>query len=153
MELRKLSDRQKQYLESAGLSVANLELIGLYRRGLEQLFMRGGGEGNNSNNTCLTLSHKTTRNVENSRVWHGVDPAINFQQTIVKTGYIYIICPSTGKILKSDKSQICLGTINFGKHKFNNSAIFYRFVGEEILYLIVSEAQGDKGYIYFPRLD
>ncbi len=43
MDLGKLSDRQKQYLEIAGLSVAYLELIALDRRGLEQLYMNAGG--------------------------------------------------------------------------------------------------------------
>jgi hypothetical protein len=149
MELRKLSDHQKKYLKTTGLSVPYLELIGLDRIGLEQLYIRGYI----NNNTCLTLSDKTTRNVENSRVWYVVEPAINFQQTIVETGYIYAVCPSTGKILKSDRSQICVGAISFGQHKIDHAAIFYRFVGEEVFYLITLEFQGDKGYIYFPRLD
>jgi tetratricopeptide (TPR) repeat protein len=109
--------------------------------------------GVDSDKKSVILSHKTTRNVQNSRVWYAVDPAINFQQTIVETGYMYAVCPSSGKILKSDSSQICASAIAFGEHELDTASIFYRFVGEEVFYVIALEFQSDKGYIYFPRLD
>jgi len=69
-----------------------------------------------------------------------------FQQSIIETGYIYSVCPFSGKILRSNQSYVIGGIWPTPVH-------FYRFVGQEIFYLLVGDWIGDKMYIYIPSLE
>ena len=66
-----------------------------------------------------------------------------FQLSILEEHYIYAICPSTGKLLKSNRS-FAIG-----------DAVFYRFVGNEVFYLVVDIASlgYPKSYLYFPKTE
>lgn len=69
---------------------------------------------------------------------------INLLLTAAQDGYIYAICPTRGEILKSNRSFFLM------KHA-SRSMFGYRFVGNEVFYLIV--ISGLKECLYFPRLE
>ena len=64
-----------------------------------------------------------------------------FQQSMIETANIYTICPISGQILKSNQSFLWM----------MNTA--YRFVGEEIFYLIVRGGSFRQEAVYFPKFD
>ena len=65
--------------------------------------------------------------------------------SMAEEGCIYAICPSTGKVLKSNRSLPIDSVI---------SSCAYRFVGNEVFYLILRKLDRFfKNFIYFPRLD
>jgi tetratricopeptide (TPR) repeat protein len=138
LKMQSLTDEQKRLLEDSGLSIGNLELMREDNLALEEIYI------NNFNNSShpiqLQLAKQVDRDVTNM-LWHTCPSRIKFQQSIVETGYIYSVCPRSGKIIRSNQSIMY------------NSTIFYRFVGIEVFYLNVPLWQGDKFYLYFPRTE
>ena len=61
------------------------------------------------------------------------------QQLAGRDGYLSAVCPSTGQILQSNHS--ILGT---------PFLFYYRFVGDEVFYLVVRRYSFQKEFIYFP---
>ena len=61
---------------------------------------------------------------------------------MVETGYIYLTCPISGIILRSNQSFLLNG------HFFT-----YRFVGEQVFYLIAINPNNTKYLIYFPNIE
>jgi tetratricopeptide (TPR) repeat protein len=73
----------------------------------------------------------------------------NFQQSILATGYIYSVCPISGRILKSNQSLYLRSPSHFGYQ-----IAIYRFVGSEIFYLILASCHPQiKLGIYFPKTE
>lgn len=68
------------------------------------------------------------------------------QRSILETGYIYSPCPKKGGIIKSNQSFY----IFYGLVK---PVYCYRFVGDEVFYLIIGGTGGSKLFIYIPRLE
>ena len=64
------------------------------------------------------------------------------QQLAAKEGCFSAICPSTGQLLQSNRSILVNGLI-----------FYYRFVGDEVFYLIIGGNEFTKDVIYFPRLE
>ncbi len=136
LHLQCLTDEQKVLLEEAGLSIGNLELIREDNIALEEIYINNFNDSPHS----IQLAKQVDRDVT-TMLWHTCPSRIRFQQSIVETGYIYSVCPRSGKILRSNQSIM---------HK---DIIFYRFVGSEVFYLTVHLWQGDKVYLYFPRTE
>lgn len=150
IHMRALTPEDREFLEKAGLSIEFLESIGRDTIESEEFYINNFGS---EPQKTIKLSQKTTRSANpdlwdplQCDSWYRLDLSINFQQTIVETGYIYTLCPVSGKILRSNSCQL----YSIG----GNSGICYRFVGEEVFYLITRLWwQGDKAYLYFPKLD
>lgn len=72
-----------------------------------------------------------------------VDPR-SFQLLAIRDGFIYTLCPWTGKILKSNQSIFV-----------RSSVVYYRFVGEKVFYLVVSNLSYGfiKSALYIPDND
>lgn len=68
----------------------------------------------------------------------------HYQQSIVETGYIYSVCPVSGKILRSNQSF-------WVQHTSFVPVGFYRFCGYESFYLICGCHQGIALGVYFPK--
>jgi tetratricopeptide (TPR) repeat protein len=136
VKMQSLTDEQKRLLEDSGLSIGNLELIREDNLALEEIYI------NNFNNSShpIQLAKQVDRDVTNL-LWHTCPSRIKFQQSIVETGYIYSVCPRSGKIIRSNQSIM------------HNGSIFYRFVGIEVFYLTVHLWQGNKFSLYFPRTE
>ena len=118
INLGTLKEKDKQFLESVGLSLKYLKL----------------------NQEKLITSEGVAQ--VKSRI------SLDFQElhwSMVKEVGLYAICPSTGKVLKSNRS-LPLDEVS--------GSCSYRFVGNEVFYLILRRsAQFFKNYLYFPRLD
>lgn len=65
-----------------------------------------------------------------------------FHQSMIESGYIYTICPTTGRTLRANQSFILKSKLGL-----------YRFVGSEIFYIVASRYLFEKTLIYFPRID
>ena len=68
------------------------------------------------------------------------------QITILKTGHIYSRCPKSGRIIKSNQSLY----IFYGLVK---PVYLYRFVGDEVFYLMIGGVGGSKLFAYIPRIE
>jgi len=67
-----------------------------------------------------------------------------YQENIVETGYIYTVCPLSGKILRTNQS--------FFIHHMNAIPLgIYRFVGKQVFYLVFTGFPFQVIEIYFPN--
>ncbi|MEG4496590.1 tetratricopeptide repeat protein [Microcoleus sp. F10-C6] len=128
-----LSDSEQSLLQNLGLSIENLGLIKQDNITLEEIYLNSFDESEG-----FQLSRKVKRHPKMSRYFQW-EKAINLQQSIVETGFVYSVCPFTGKILRSNQS--------FYVEPF----ILYRFVGKEVFYLIYGDWMGSKQCIYLPN--
>jgi|GEM_PF-593623 len=129
--LESLTDDDRIYLENAGLSLANLELMKQDSAALQSIYINSFGCEQTTD-----LGQKVTK------TFSGVD----YQQSIVDTGYIYSICPVTGKILRSNQS--------FYVQLFNFLPTgIYRFAGGETFYLMFGCHHGVGLGVYFPKFE
>ena len=133
-----LTEADKAMIEAAGLSLAHLKLIGQDNKALEEIYTNSFAD-----NKKITLAKKTARKIR------GHITEIGYcQQSMVETGYIYSLCPATGKILRSEESFVI--DYNFGNW-WPSPVKIYRFIGSQIFYLIVGNWIGAKFAIYFPK--
>jgi hypothetical protein len=129
--LGSLSNKDKKYLENIGFSLNYLEL---------------NREPINKEGIVPEDSEKDKKLKQLERRYPGVFGAeyrqINFKQSLVKEGCICAVDPQTGKILSSNRSLIV-----------NESFVFYRFVGNEVFYLVCSRYSFFKIALYFPSAE
>ena len=141
IDLNNLTNDNIEIIEAAELSLVNVKFMRREGIAIENLYINGY-----SCDSKFRLSEKVKKNTNSS--WDLLNETRDFQQSIIETGYVYTICPVTGKILKSNQSFYFL--------YINDRGIplcFYRFVGCEVFYLIVGGWDGAKIGIYLPRLD
>ncbi|MEG4515238.1 tetratricopeptide repeat protein [Microcoleus sp. AT9b-C5] len=139
VSLTDLNESQKTILEDANFSLANLELIKQDSLALEEIYINQFQEFKGIN-----LAKKTLK--QSNFTWDVIKPTNDFQQSIVETGYIYSVCPFTGRVLRSNNSF-------YLQHNPSVPILIYQFQSTEIFYLIVGTWSGCKIGIYFPRLD
>ena len=130
-----LNDGDREFLENHGLSIDYIRLMALDDVDKEKVFIQSFNE---SIDVDSLFDEEINCKFTNKGRF--------FQQSIVETGYIYSLCPSTGQILRTNQS-FPLQNGNF----LTRTA--YRFVGQEVFYLIASSWLGDIEYIYFPRTE
>ncbi|MEG3902601.1 tetratricopeptide repeat protein [Microcoleus sp. B4-C5] len=133
VNLWNLNDSDRSLLQNLGLSIENLGLIKQENIALEEIYINSFDD-----HQGFQLSRKVKRHPKMSRYFQW-DKAINLQQSIVETGFVYSVCPFTGKILRSNQS--------FYVYPF----ILYRFVGKEVFYLMYGDWMGSKQCIYLPN--
>ena len=133
-----LTDLDKAIIEDAGFTLANLKLISQDNKALEEIYINS------------LADHKKTKLAKKAaRKIRGLVTEIGYcQQSMVETGYIYSVCPATGKILRSEQSFVI--DYNFGNW-WPSPVTIYRFVGSQIFYLIVGNWIGAKFAIYVPK--
>ena len=138
MEMEALTDEDIFFIENNGLSVVNLKLMRLDSTTLEEFYINSFSAGDHK----VELTKKSIRkNGGKTFTWGEMNHKNNFQHTIVETGYIYIFCPFSGKVLKSNHCQLTLG------------GIFYRFEGAQIFYLFAHSWSGALYGVYFPGIE
>ncbi|MEG4066845.1 tetratricopeptide repeat protein [Microcoleus sp. Pol11C2] len=135
IDMNNLKEADKLSLTNYGLSWANLQIIKKDNLFLEEIYI----------NTFVStpkvkLSRKFVETV--SEVW---EPHKNYacSKAIVETGYIYSVCPFSGKILRSNQSFYVYFESGVSMH-------FYRFVSQEIFYLAIGNTCRGKMCIYLP---
>lgn len=141
MDIWNLSEGEKEFLENAKISLTNIELIAQDKIALEEIYINNFVEDDQQR----PLAKKYPKTEYRQFVNHTHLNQINaYQQSIAETGYIYSICPVSGKIIRSNQSFYDTAWLPI---------ISYRFVGYETYYLTVGHFWGPKIFIYFPRLE
>lgn len=133
--LESLTDADRQFIEKAGFSIANLQVMMQDRKSLEEIYI------NNFATDEQFVQHSGEPPKLSISLPGEWQKARYLHQTIADTGYVYTVCPLTGKILRSNQSF------------YTFPGLFYRFVSSEVFYLLVGEWYGSKLCLYFPRLD
>ncbi|MEG4851313.1 tetratricopeptide repeat protein [Microcoleus sp. B5-D4] len=146
LNISALSDEERNFMEKAGFSIANLELIAKDDIELEEIYINSF-----TSNEPVQLSRKGGKDLRGNDSIYDIKKGRYFQQSIVETGYIYSVCPSTGEVLRTNQSFVYHyphpGTWT-GVHPI----YIYRFVGVEVFYLVcATPVLGDKSFIYFPN--
>ena len=132
IKLTSLSDRDRLFLKHNNISLEYLELIQKDSACQQELYLQ------HFNHDLKITPHSSAQNSDQVRF------ALEFQQSMVETGYIYTVCPITGEILRSNHSLLFVPGPALG---------IYRFVSTEVFYLILAKAPFEKQVIYFPRLE
>lgn len=142
--LESLTDDDNSFLEKSGISLTNLQLITQDKRVLEEIYINSFSSGNLSNSTCNRSASNDSPPI---KLTQKVDKKFAYyQQSLVETGYIYAVCPVSGRILRSNQS------VYIQHNSFLPTGI-YRFAGNEIFYLIFGCHHSIWLAIYFPRLE
>jgi len=141
-----LTDEDRKLINKAGFSIANLELIAKDDIELEEIYINSFPA-----NEPVKLSRKGGKHLRENHSIYDLKKGRYFQQSIVETGYIYSVCPSNGKVLRTNQSFVYHyphpGTWT-GVHPI----YIYRFVGAEVFYLVcATPVLGDKSFIYLPN--
>jgi hypothetical protein len=122
----------RKYLEKMGLSLANVRLIAQQDNFLlEEIYIKSFADSPKHLHQPVKLSFP-------------------YQQVLVETGYVYAVCPFSGKIIRSNQSFV-INHQEVGHHDLQG--FLYRFVGREIFYLMTGCPRGEKLLIYIPRLE
>jgi tetratricopeptide (TPR) repeat protein len=129
IRLASITSTERQFLQDANLNLAYLEANRAW------LITAKG----------IEIAHNPEKSQD--ELADAGDLRTKFQQTLVDDGCIYAVCPSTGKILASNRSLPCgargLALIN----------CCYRFIGTEVFYLITGSLWSERCCLYFPRLE
>lgn len=137
MTVDSLSDADKEFLEKSGFSIAHLGLIAADDIYLEEIYVNSFNPS-----PSVQLAKEFERRPWKELSHPDVMQTLNFQQSMVETGYVYSICPVTGKILRSNQS-----------FTYGDTTFIYRFVGVHVFYLIITGWGGGKRSIYLPHLE
>jgi tetratricopeptide (TPR) repeat protein len=137
VSLQTLTEEQKFSLNQMGLIIDNLKLIAQDDFALEKIYI------NSFSDPQPELLSSQIRLTPPS-----------YQQSLVETGYVYTICPFSGKVLRSNQSFV----INHQEHPVKQrghdlQGFCYRFLGKEIFYLMVGCPSGERLLVYFPKLE
>ena len=138
IQMWSLTEADKEFLSSAGLSIEYLELMGRSDLAIEQIYVNSF-----PNDKLINFFTEEERAIATKTDNH------YFQQSIAETGYFHISCPHSGRVLRSNQSfsMHCKP----GYHRYQRN--IYRFVGTEVFYLMCSPYSWQKNFIYFPRND
>lgn len=129
INLKNIRDKDRQLIESLGWSLTYLKLN---RSGLINHEIVSQEE---------YASHFKELQCKERREHLRIAAATKFQLSTVEDGYMYAICPSTGIRLHSNRSIYYSGHLCF---------CWYRFVGQEVFYLITGDHWREKLALYFP---
>ncbi|MEG3985584.1 tetratricopeptide repeat protein [Microcoleus sp. S28C3] len=125
------NSNDRKYLEKMGLSLANVQLIAQDNFLLQEIYIKSFADHPKHLHQPMRLT-------------------LPYQQVLVETGYVYAVCPFSGKIIRSNQSFV-INHQEVGHHDLQG--FLYRFVGREIFYLMTGCPNGEKLLIYIPRLE
>lgn len=136
IDISNLTEADQDLLNNYGISLANLQLIKKDDINLEEIYI------NSFNPTPkVKLSRKFVETIP--KLW---EPHKNYacNKAMVETGYIYSVCPLSGKIIKSNCSFHIKGD-------WRRLSVAYRFIGREVFYLVIGKITRGKMCIYIPH--
>ena len=144
-----LTDDDKAYIKKVGLSLSNLELISQDNLVLEEIYINHFKDESHPPLHLAQQVKRASNIIDYGQPYTGIpreeykshwQKGLYLQQSIVETGYVYTVCPFSGKVLRSNQSLWWGNT-------------FYRFVGKEVFYFLVGDWFNTRLSIYIPRLD
>ncbi|MEZ2232317.1 tetratricopeptide repeat protein [Microcoleus sp.] len=134
MVLDLLTKPDIEYLEAIGVNLGNLMVNREDKFEWEQLYIKSFQESSHDLLGKIILQPEC------------------YQQSLVETGYMYAVCPFSGKILRSNQSFVINHAQNPVKERGHDLQGFvYRFVGQEVFYLMVGFVHGTKLLVYIPK--
>ncbi|HEY9295588.1 MAG TPA: hypothetical protein VIQ31_04300, partial [Phormidium sp.] len=134
MTLDALSKQDVHYLADLGINLGNLMVNRQARYDWEQIYI------------------KKFQDAPQSWLGKVILPLECHQQSLLETGFMYAICPFTGRILRSNQSFVINHIENPAKQRGHDlQGFIYRFVGQEVFYLMVGCPHGSKLLLYFPQ--
>jgi tetratricopeptide (TPR) repeat protein len=125
-----INEDDKIFLTNAGLSMPYLRLMHLDQIYLEEIYINN-------------WSYNPKIQLDKDERWWGHP----HQKSIVETGYIYSVCPFTGRIIRTDQS------VGFYHAFSEHPAIIYRFLSQEVFYVFYGTWIAEKTVIYLPKFD
>jgi tetratricopeptide (TPR) repeat protein len=136
IDINNLTESDQSILNQYGISLANLQLIKKDDLNLEEIYI------NSFHPTPkVKLSIKYIETV--SELW-SISKNNACCKAMVETGYIYSVCPFSGKNVKSNQSFY----VNYENWLLMH---VYRFIGKEIFYLVIGNTCRGKICIYLPE--
>jgi len=144
INLKNIKDNEKQFIENNGLS---LNFVKLNKASLID------------KNGVFQDEYIKDEEQEKTTQYHEIiklhqKRAADFQQSMLRDGCVYAICPSTGKTLSSNVSFPMGNLAKIAKRNIQKMALgCYRFVGNEVFYLVANREEFQKDFLYFPRIN
>ena len=129
INLFSLTEEDKFFLLEKGVSINSLELIAKEGKEQEDRYINYFGALKNNNEDYPVAIH---------------------QNSLLTTGYIYTLSPFSDSILRSNHSFL-VNYWEIGHHDLQ--AFCYRFIGENVFYLIIGGMGNEKTGLYIPELD
>ena len=130
VNLKTLTTEDKLFLQTNKISLYNLKKISQDSIKQEDIYLKKNYQN------LKNILEKLVQTGQIKNEFHV------FQESMVETGHIYAPCPISGNILSSNLSFFLQGNLGF-----------YRFVGDEVFYLICEGPAFKKKGIYFPKLE
>ena len=136
ININNVTETDQTLLNNYGISLPNLKLIKKDELNLEEIYINSFGCEHK-----VKLSRKYIETI--SEFWK---PYKNHacSKAMVETGYIYSVCPFSGKIVRCNQSF-------YVNHENWLLMHVYRFVGKEIFYLVIGNTCRGKMCIYLPE--
>lgn len=135
--LPNLTIKEKIFLQKLGISAEYVKLMKGENNALENIYLNAFHNDRLSDNFQRNQPHSH----KNFQCWYRINTPVEFPHTIAEFQYMYAADPCSGEIVRSDESFF-----------MGDSAIFYRFQGREIFYIIAGNFSGEKVVLYVPRL-
>lgn len=127
IDLNNLTEEQKVFLKQEGISLNSLELVKSNNINLEQIYLKNFAD---------------TQHIELSKTYQ--TRTLASYQSMVQTGYLYTLCPISGKIVRTNQS--------FHVHYGDFLTFIYRFTtSAEVFYLVTGHWMGVQLCFYFPN--
>ena len=139
LAIDELHPEDLDFLENCGILLEYVKLIRLENHYLENIYINCS---ESSNERLKTRTNNVKKcHLKKKRAGYKYQ-AVEFTQSLVEFGYMYTVCPLSGRIVRSNTS------FYLGKW-----SIIYRFQGEEVFYIIVNDFIGSKAALYIPKLN
>ena len=134
-----LHSEELDFLENSGVLLEYVKLIRIENHHLENIYINCF-EG--SNGVVKTRTNNVKKNHLKKKTGGYKYRAVEFTQSLVEFGYMYAVCPLSGRVVRSNTS-FYLG----------QWTVIYRFSGKEVFYIIVNDFIGAKAALYIPKLN
>lgn len=139
IQLYELQPRDINFLENTGLLLEYIKLIRIENHHLENIYIN---YFNSANEEIGTIANVVEKNYLRNKAGDCQYEAVEFTQSLVTDRYMYAVCPLSGRVVKSNTS--------FFLGKF---FLAYRFVGEEVFYILINDFLGSKAGLYIPKIN
>ena len=99
-------------------------------------------EGDSPGNALQCGEFINVRSIENKNLL-----GYSYHYNMLKNGYIYLICPFSGNIIKSNQS---FPVVSVSNHYTSSITFFYRFASNGNIFYMIVLPYGHKSAFYFP---
>lgn len=138
-QIDKLHPKEIKYIENSGIVLEYVKLIRIENHHLENIYIN---YFESTNGVVKTRTNNVKKKELKKDTGEYKYQAIEFTQSLVEFGYIYAVCPLSGRVVRSNTSFY-----------LERLTLIYRFEGEEVFYIILNDFIGSKAALYIPKLN